>query len=73
MPDLDKIFGPNNNVSHNEINSSFLILGIGILIFGIYLGKKITKERKKINNLTKKWYFNCDKYHVLYKVLYLFL
>ena len=62
MQDLDEIFGPNNNVSNNEVNSSFLILGIGILIFAIYLGKKIKEERK---NKIKKWYFYCDNCHVL--------
>lgn len=46
MSDLDKIFGPDKNVNNNEVNYSFLFLGIGVLIFGIYLGKKITEVRK---------------------------
>jgi flagellar biogenesis protein FliO len=55
MSDLDKIFGPNKHVNNSEVNFSALILGIGILLFGVYLGKKITEERKnKINNSTKK-------------------
>jgi hypothetical protein len=55
MSDLDKIFGPNKHVNNSEVNFSYFILGIGILLSGIYFGKKITEERKNmINNSTKK-------------------
>jgi hypothetical protein len=48
MADLDKLFGAIPEIPKKE-NTSLLILGLVILITGLYFGHKISEDNKEKN------------------------
>jgi len=47
MADLDELFGPNNQLPQTEDKSSYIYIGFGLLLCGLYIGYSIRQINVK--------------------------